>query len=118
MPLIDHPESVFAVSIVQLISVPVGKLSVTLKPVAVPALLLLSVTVKPICEPALTLESSALSLIDVAAHRTASEATASPEAALSVVKLAVLLCEPQLAPMVLLTMCAWVVVIPASVVGV
>jgi len=106
------------VSIVQLIPFPAGKLSFTLSPVAVPALLLLRVTVKPICEPALTLESSALSLIDVAAHRTVSEAIASPETSLSVVKLAVLLYEPQLAPMVLLTMCAWVVVIPASVVGV
>jgi hypothetical protein len=105
-------------SIVQLISAPAGKLSVTLSPVAVPALLLLRVTVKAICEPALTLESSALSLIDVAAHRTVSEAIASPETALSAVKLAVLLYVPQLPPVVLVTTCAWVVVIPANVVGV
>jgi len=40
--------------------VPAGKLSVTLRPVAVPPVLLFNVTVKPICEPALTLAASAV----------------------------------------------------------
>ncbi len=47
-------------SIVQFTSVPAGKLSVTLRPVAVPAVLLLRVTVKPICDPALTVAASAV----------------------------------------------------------
>jgi len=104
-------------SIVQLTSLPAGKVSVTLNPVAVPALPLLRVTVKPICEPALTLASSATLLIDVVAHRTASEAIASSEPPLSVVKLAVLLYVPQLALVVLLTTCALVLVLPPSAVG-
>jgi len=116
VPLIDHPESVFTVSIVQLISVPVGKLSVTLNPVAVPALPLLRVTVKPSCEPALTLGASAVLVIDTVAQRTVSEAEAESEPLLSVVKLAVLLYMPQLAPVVVVTACAFVLVLPASVV--
>ena len=47
-------------SIVQFSSVPPGRVSVTDRPVAAPALLLLSVTVNPICEPALTLTASAV----------------------------------------------------------
>ena len=117
MPLTDHPGSVLAVSIVQLISVPAGKLSVTLNPVAVPALLLLRLTVKPICEPALALGASAVLVIDTVAQRTVSEAEAESEPPFSVVKLAVLLYVPQLAPLVLLTTCAWVLVLPASAVG-
>ena len=58
MPLIDHPGSVLAVSIIQLISFPAGKSSLTLSPVAVPSLPLLRLRVKPICEPALTLTAS------------------------------------------------------------
>ena len=50
-------------SIVQLTSVPPGRVSVTERPVAAPALLLLSVTVNPICEPALTLTASAVLVI-------------------------------------------------------
>jgi len=41
--------------IVQFTSVPAGKLSVTLSPVAIVSLLLVRVTVKPISDPALTL---------------------------------------------------------------
>ena len=104
-------------SIVQLTPLPAGKLSVTLSPVAVPALPLLRVTVKPICEPALTLGASAVLVIDTVAQRTASEAEADPEPSLPVVKLAVLSYVPQLAPVLLLTTCAWVLVLPASVVG-
>ena len=48
------------ISIDQLTPVPAGKLSVTLRPVAVPPVLLFNVTVKPICEPALTLAASAV----------------------------------------------------------
>lgn len=117
MPLTDQPGSVLGPSMAQLILVPAGKLSATATPEAVPALLLAKITVKPISEPALTLESSALSLMDVAAHRTVSDALACPEAALSAVKPAVLPYEPQLALVVLLTTCAWVVVIPVNVVG-
>ena len=116
-PLTDQPALVLPASIDQLTSVPAGKLSVTLRPVAMVAVLLVRVTVKPICEPALTPAASATLLIDVVAHRTTSEAIASSEPALSVVKLAVLLYVPQLALVVLLTTCAWVVVLPASVVG-
>ena len=47
-------------SIVQFTSVPGGKLSVTLSPVAVVSLLLVRVTVKPICDPELTLAASAV----------------------------------------------------------
>ena len=50
-------------SIVQFTSVPGGKLSVTLSPVAVVSLLLVSVTVKPICDPELTLAASAVLVI-------------------------------------------------------
>ena len=112
-----HPGSVLAASIVQLTPLPAGKLSVTLNPVAVPALPLLRTTVNPICEPALTLPASAVWLIDAVAHRTASEADAESDPPLSVVKFAVLLYVPQLALVVLVTTCAWVLVIPASVVG-
>ena len=117
MPLTDHPKSVLAVSIVQLISVPAGKLSLTLSPVAMPALPLLRVTVKPICEPAFTLASSATLLIDVVAHKTLSEAMASPETSFSVVKLAMLLYVTQLPLVVLLTTCPFALVLPASIVG-
>ena len=96
---------------------PAGKLSVTLSPVAIPAPLLLRTTVNPIPEPALTLAASAVWLIDAVAHRTASEADAESDPPLSVVKLAVLLYVAQLALVVLVTTCAWVLVIPASVVG-
>ena len=78
-------------SIVQLTSVPTGKLSVTLSPVAVPALLLVNVTLKPIWEPALTLATSAVLLIVTVAQSTVSEAEASPEPSFSVVKLTMLL---------------------------
>jgi hypothetical protein len=47
-------------SIVQFTSVPAGKASVTLSPVAVVSLLLVRVTVKPICDPELTLAASAV----------------------------------------------------------
>ena len=87
----DQPGSVLTASIVQLTSVPAGKLSLTLSPAAVPAALLLKVTVKPIWEPALTLAASATLLIVVVAQSTASAAEAEPEPSLSVVKLAVLL---------------------------
>ena len=97
--------------------VPAVKLSLTLSPVAMPALPLLSVTVKPICEPAFTLASSATLLIDVVAHRTLSEAIASPETSLSVVKLAMLLYVAQLPLVVSLITCAVALVLPASVVG-
>ena len=96
---------------------PPGKLSLALNPVAVPAPLLLRTTVNPICEPALTLAASAVWLIDAVAHRTASEADAESDPPLSVVKLAVLLYVSQLALVVLLTTCAWMLVIPARVVG-
>jgi hypothetical protein len=49
---------------VQFTSVPAGKLSVTLSPVAVVSLLLVRVTVKPICDPELTLAASAVLLIE------------------------------------------------------
>ena len=106
-----------AASIVQLTPFPAGKLSVTLSPVAMPAPLLLRTTVNPIPEPALTLPASAVWLIDVVAHRTTTEAEAESEELLSVVKLAILSYEPQLPPEVLLTTCAWTLVLPASVVG-
>jgi len=51
-------------SMVQFTSVPAGKLSVTLSPVAVVSLLLVRVTVKPICDPELTLAASAVLLIE------------------------------------------------------
>jgi hypothetical protein len=89
--LTDHPGSLFPASIAQLTPPPAGKGSVTTNPVAVPALPLLKVTVNPIWEPALTLALSATLLIAVVAQRTASEAVASPDPSLSVVKLAVLL---------------------------
>ena len=117
MPLTAHPGSLLPESIVQLTPLPAGKLSLTLNPVAVPALPLLRTTVNPICEPALTLAASAVWLIDVVAHRTTTEAEAEPEELLSVVKLAILSYEPQLPPEVLLTTCAWALVLPASVVG-
>src|SRR5205823_11446631 len=117
VPLTAHPGSVLAASIVQLTPLPAGKLSVTLNPVAVPALPLLRTTVNPICEPALTLPASAVWLIDVVAHRTTTEAEAESEELLSVVKLAILSYEPQLPPEVLLITCAWTLVLPASVVG-
>ena len=90
-PLTDQPGLVLPASIVQLTSVPAGKLSVTLSPVAVPALLLVNVTLKPICEPALTLTASDVLVIVTVAQSTVSEAEASPEPSFSVVKLAVLL---------------------------
>jgi len=116
VPLIDHPGLVLEASIVQLIPFPAGKVSLTLSPVAMPAPPLPRVTVKPICDPALTLGASAVLVIETVAQRTVSEAEAEPSPPLSVVKLAVLLCVPQLAPVVLLTTCAWVLVLPASVV--
>ena len=96
---------------------PPGKLSLTLNPVAVPALPLLRITVNPIGEPALTLSASDVWLIEVVAHRTTSEAEAVAEELLSVVKLAILLYVAQLSSEVLLTTCAWAVVLPARVVG-
>ena len=96
---------------------PPGKLSLTLNPVAVPAPPLLSTTVNPICEPALTLPASAVWLIEVVAHRITSEAEAVAEELLSVVKLAILLYVSQLFSEVLLTTCAWTVVLPARIVG-
>ena len=117
MPLTVHPKSVLSVSIAQITPAPAGKLSLTLNPVAVPALPLLKVTVKPICDPAFTLASSATLLIDVVAHKTLSEAIASPETSLSVVKLAMLLYVAQLPLVVLLTRCTFAVVLPANVVG-
>ncbi len=90
-------------SIVQFTSVPAGKLSVTLSPAAVPAVLLLRVTLKPICDPALTLGASAVSVIATVAQLTVSEAVFCPDPSLLVVKLAVLLYVPQLFPVVLLT---------------
>ena len=54
-------------SMVQFTSVPAGKLSVTLSPVAVVSLLLVRVTVKPICDPELTLAASAVLLIETSA---------------------------------------------------
>ena len=117
-PLTDQPGSVLPASIVQLMSVPAGRLSVTLNPLAVPAVLLVRVTVKPICDPALTLAASAVLVMATVAHRTVSEAEAEPEPSLLVVKLAVLLyVVPQLWPVVLLITCAFVLVLPASVVG-
>ena len=90
MPLTDQPALV-PPPIVQFTPVPSGRLSVTLKPVAVPALLLFSVTVKPICEPALTLTASAVFVILTVAQLTVVEAESEPEPSLLVVKLAVLL---------------------------
>ena len=87
----DQPGSVLPASIIQLISVPAGKLSVTLSPVAVPAVLLVKVTVKPICEPALTLAASAVLVMATVAQRTVVEAEANPLPSLCVLKLAVLL---------------------------
>ena len=78
-------------SIVQLIPLPAGKLSVRLNPVAVPAVLLLSVTVKPICDPALTLAASGVLVMPTVAQSTVSEAVAAPEPSLLVVKLALFL---------------------------
>src|SRR5690242_18573149 len=49
---------------VQFTSVPAGKLSVTLSPVAVVSLLLVRVTVKPICEPEPTLAASAVFVME------------------------------------------------------
>ena len=87
----DQPGSVLTASIVQLTSVPAGKLSLTLSPAAVPAALLLKVTVKPIWEPALTLAASAVLVIVTVAQLTVSEAVSWPEPSLLVLKLAVLL---------------------------
>ena len=117
MPLTDHPRSLLPGSIVQLTPLPPGKLSLTLNPVAMPAPPLLRTTVNPICEPALTLAASAVWLIEVVAHRTTSEAEAVAEELLSVVKLAISLYVSQLSSEVLLTICAWTVVLPARVVG-
>lgn len=88
-----------------------------LRPVAVPALPLLRVTAKPICEPALTLASSATLLTEVVAHKTPSDAIAWPETSLLVVKLTMLLYVPQLPLAVLLTTCAFAVVLPTNIVG-
>lgn len=66
-------------------------MSVTLSPVAVPAVLLVKVTVKPISDPALTLAASAVFVMVTVAHNTVSEADVSPDPSLPVVKLAVLL---------------------------
>jgi hypothetical protein len=76
-------------SILQLTSAPVGKLSVTVSPVAVPVVVLLKVTVNPMGEPAVTLEASAVLLMLTVAQRTVSESDADPDPSLSVVKLAV-----------------------------
>ena len=92
----DHPGLVVAGSIAQLTPLPPGKLSITLKPVAAPALPLLRTTVNPICKPALTLSASAVWLIEVVAHSTTREAEAVAEELLSAVKLALLLYVPQL----------------------
>jgi hypothetical protein len=81
---------VLPASIVQFTSVPLGKLSLTLSPVAVPAPPLFNVTVKPICDPELTLAASAVLLMLTAAQRTLSEAEEEPPPSLPVVKLAVL----------------------------
>jgi hypothetical protein len=105
------------VSIAQVTPALPGKLSLTLSPVAVPALPLLRVTAKPICEPAFTLVSSETLLIEVVAHKTLSEAIASPETSLSVVKLAMLLYVAQLPLVVLLTTCTFALVLPTNVVG-
>ena len=114
----DQPGSLLPASIVQLISVPGGKLSVTLSPLAVPAVLLASVTLKPIWEPALTLAASDVLVTETVAQSTVSAAEAVPEPSLLVVKLAVLLyVVPQLWAVVLLTTCAFVLVLPDSVVG-
>ena len=51
-------------SIVQFTSVPAGKLSLTLRPVAAVSLLLVRVTAKPICDPDPTLAASAVLLIE------------------------------------------------------
>ena len=59
-PLRDQPASVLAPSIVQLIAVPEGRLSVKDSPVATAVPEFLSMTVKPICEPAVTLAASAV----------------------------------------------------------
>jgi hypothetical protein len=80
---------VLPASIAQLTSVPEGKLSVTLSPVAVSPLLFVNVTVKPIPEPAITLAASAVLLMVTVTQSTVSEAEASPEPSLSVPKLAV-----------------------------
>jgi len=104
-------------SIVQSTSPPAGRVSVTLSPVAVPAVLLVKVTVKPICEPAFTLTASAVLPMVTVAHSTVSESDAEPEPSLSVVKLIVLSYVPQLWPVVSLTTCAVVLVLPSNVVG-
>jgi hypothetical protein len=51
-------------SIVQFTSVPAGKLSLTLRPVAAVSLLLVRVTAKPICDPDPTLAASAVLVIE------------------------------------------------------
>ena len=86
----DHPGSVLPASIVQTTPVPAGRLSVTLSPAAMPAVLLVKVTVKPICEPAPTLGASDVLAIVTVAQRTVSEAEEEPAPSLLVVKLAVL----------------------------
>jgi hypothetical protein len=66
-PLTDQPGSVLPLSIVQFTSVPAGKLSVTLRPVAVVSLALVRVTVNPICDPAPTLPASAVLVMETSA---------------------------------------------------
>ncbi len=58
-----QPGEVPPPSIIQLTSVPAGRLSLKRSVVAVPAVLLVSVTVKPICDPVTTGSASAVLLM-------------------------------------------------------
>ena len=91
MPLIDQPGLLLPASIVQLTPPPPGRLSLTLRPVAVPFALLLKVTLNPTCEPAITITASAVLAMLTSAQFTVVEAESEPEPSLLVLKLAVLL---------------------------
>jgi predicted ATPase len=105
---IEHvPGPPYAGLMLQLIPVPVGKVSLSVAAVAVPTPVLPAVSVYPIDAPAVTVDASAVFVRLSAGHCTVVVADACIEAELLALKVAVLAYDAQLDADVALITCTW-----------